>query len=322
MTFNLLLFIFNFFINLTNLYSIRILIFFFFILIISYLIIYLDKDYKRSLSIHRTNINLSKIIDSQTHEIRKAYAIENRARKDLEKLNETKDQFIMITQHNLRSPITTIKAELELLINGHNGNVDQTALNSILRTKSSADRLSQIVDDFLNITTLKIGSQILQLASGNIKSIIENIVNDLRLDIDDMKLTINYFNPKNLLWDLRMDINKIREALTIIIENAIKYNFKQGTINISSSIVDDNMILSVENTGVGITDEENKNIFNKLFYRGIRARERNPIGMGIGLQVAKAIINGHKGQINIESQGENYGACVEIVLPLNSYNEA
>ncbi len=274
----------------------------------------------RKLSV--VNNKLKSKITHQTKEVRKAYEIENRARKDLEKLNETKDQFIMLTQHNLRSPITTIKSELELLINGHNGKIDDTALNSIIRTKSSADRLSQIVDDFLNITTIKIGSQILKLATGNVKSIIENVINDLRLEVEEMRVKINYISSENIWPDIKMDINKIREALTIIIENAIKYNFDRGVINISNTIVDNNIILSIENTGVGITSEESQSIFNKLFYRGMRARERNPIGMGIGLQVAKAIISGHKGKISIESLGENYGACVEIILPINSYNEA
>lgn len=317
----LVIFILSYFINFTKFNLIKEVIFLFFILIIGYLISYLSKDYKKMLAIHKTNISLSKIIEYQTSEIRNAYAIEHKARNDLEKLNETKDQFIMITQHNLRSPITTIRSELELLINGHKGNIDEEVLYSIIKTKSSADRLSQIVDDFLNITTIKIGSEILKLAQGNIGTIISNIIHDLRLEIEEMKLDIDFIESENFWPNIKMDINKIKEALTIIIENAVRYNFKRGKINISNEIVDDNLVLSIENTGVGITEEEKYSLFNKLFYRGIRARERNPIGMGIGLQVARAIINGHNGRIEINSLGENYGAKVNVILPINFYYE-
>ncbi len=315
-------FIFNFFIDFTRLYYIKIITLIVFIFLMYYLITKIKEEYSESETLKKINAGLSKMIEFQTTEIRKAYAIENKARKDLEKLNETKDQFILMTQHNLRTPITTIKYELESLIAGESGYIDDRARNSVIRTKDSTSRLSQIVDDFLNITTLKIDSQILKLATGNVRSIIDNIVQELRLDIDAMRLKVNYIKSSNVWPEIKMDIGKIREALSIIIENAVKYNFHRGVINISNKVIDNNLVLEIESTGVGITPEERSNLFNKLFYRSKRAQEKNPIGMGIGLQVAKAIISGHKGRIDIDSYGENYGAKVEIILPINPYYEA
>lgn len=313
-------FLINTFIDLKEFYYIKLVIILLYIFLSYYLIKMILNDHKKSVKIFKENISLSRIVSLQTTEVRRAYAIENKARKDLEKLNETKDQFIMMTQHNLRAPITTIKSELEQIISGDGGKVDNTALETIIRTRSSTDRLSQIVDDFLSITAIKVDSQILKLVEGNIKTLIDSIIHDLRFEIETMEINIKYLNDE--IWpNIKMDINKIKEALTIIIENAVKYNFDRGIINISNRIIDNNLVLAVENTGVGITEEEKNNIFSKLFYRSRRAQERNPIGMGIGLQVAKAIITGHKGRIDIDSFGENYGAKVEITLPINPYYE-
>lgn len=278
------------------------------------------KDTNIRLIEHLTTLNntLSEKVIEQTSEIRKVYEIEQKARKDLEKLNETKDQFILLTQHNLRSPINSIRHELTELIDGRIGTVDNKARDVLISSNKSANRLSDIVDDFLNISTIKIDSQILKLTYGNIKTIINDVVHELRLDINRLNLNIQYISSNEIWPEIKMDMNKIREAIQIVVENAVKYNIYSGSVVINNSIDSNQIKLTVKNTGMGITSNEKNNLFKKLFYRSDRAKEINPIGMGIGLQVARAIISGHHGKLIIDSSGENLGACVTISLPLDT----
>lgn len=313
----LVAFFLNIFANMTDMFLVRILVLLVFILLSVYLVVLSIDDFKKREHLTTLNNTLSEKVIEQTSEIRKVYEIEQKARKDLEKLNETKDQFILLTQHNLRSPINSIRYELDELIKGRVGNIDSQARDFLVNSNKSVSRLSEIVDDFLNISTIKIDSQILKLTYGNIKTIINDVIHELRLDINRLNLNIQYISSNEIWPEIKMDMNKIREAIQIVVENAVKYNTYSGSVVIDNSIVDNQIKLKITNTGLGITKNEKNNLFNKLFYRSHRARKMNPIGMGIGLQVARAIINGHNGDLTIDSEGESLGAIVTISLPVD-----
>jgi two-component system phosphate regulon sensor histidine kinase PhoR len=108
----------------------------------------------------------------------------------------------------------------------------------------------------------------------------------------------------------------MREILFIVMENAVRYNHNGGSIKIAPRAQDGSFELSIENTGIGITQEEAGKIGSSLFYRGESARQNHPIGMGIGLSVVKAVIKAHHGTFSIESKGKNEGARLMIKLPL------
>ena len=105
-----------------------------------------------------------------------------------------------------------------------------------------------------------------------------------------------------MIWRKRRDI------LLIIVENAITYNIAGGSITFSTKVADGRFVLTIENTGLGITSEEIGKIGSALFYRGQDARKVNTVGMGVGLSVAKAIVKAHHGTFEIESDGKDKGA--------------
>jgi signal transduction histidine kinase len=319
--------------------------------------------------LHDLNNSLEQKVSEQTREIRKSYNLEKMARRELEKLNEMKDQFIMITQHHLRSPVMSIKSDLETIsksitskhsyenpnILGANMIYDKTDMKyaripketenydsletfrqvkrnrnakvvssgleqSLTNAEKSIGRLGKIVDDFLDITTLKPGSQILNINRCNIGAIIEDVIQELWFHIEKMDLTLNGLKDMNLSgdtenWpDLMVDGAKMREAIIIIIENAVKYNTFGGSITIRGNMTDNMFEIAISNTGIGIGKEDREKIFNKNFFRSEDARRQNPIGMGIGLSVARAIIRAHGGDISLESEGKGKGAIVKLRL--------
>jgi len=267
------------------------------------------------------NQNLEQKVAEQTQEVKKAYDLEKKAKRELEKLNETKDQFIMITQHNLRTPVTSIRWELESMLSGAHGELSTDLKKTLEDTSSSVDTLTRIVDDFLNITALKVGSQILKIDPGNMKTLLENVLQELRIDIQNMHLTIDYPKDEKSWPEIQMDSSKMREVLLIIIENAVRYNIKGGTIYIENEIENGIFKMIVENTGVGIAVEDRGNLFERLFYRSKEAQVSHPGGMGIGLSVSRAIVRAHHGDINIHSDGEGKGAKVIMSIPLDFLKE-
>ena len=101
------------------------------------------------------------------------------------------------------------------------------------------------------------------------------------------------------------------------LENAIKYNVPNGSIKINTSISNESFILSITDSGAGISKEDSVKILNKLFHRSDTARQMNLNGMGIGLSVAKAIIQAHHGTIKIDSERENHGTTVTVTIPID-----
>jgi two-component system phosphate regulon sensor histidine kinase PhoR len=182
--------------------------------------------------------------------------------------------------------------------------------------KSSADRLMRIVDDFLNITTLKIGTSILDLSDRSLKPAIESIIEELQPEIMSMGIVVSWPHGDNSWPKLKIDYDKMREILFIVVENAVRYNREGGTVTISTKTGGGSFELSIKNTGIGITQEERQKIGSSLFYRGECARKAHPIGMGIGLSVVKAIVKAHHGSFSIESKGKGEGARVTVRLPV------
>jgi len=178
--------------------------------------------------LNNLNATLNQKVLEQTAEVRHAYDLEKKANRDLAKLNETKDQFILITQHHLRTPVTGLRWELESLLAGTYGKISEPVRKALSDTSTAVNRLTRIVDDFLSITALKIGSNILNITSASIKPLLEDVIDELRINIAEMDIKITY--PKDLEgWPpLEIDHGKMREVILIVMENGVRYNHKAG----------------------------------------------------------------------------------------------
>lgn len=277
---------------------------------------HLQKIASLALSLKNLNDNLSEKVAEQTSEIRKAYETEKKALRDLEKLTDTKDNFISIAQHNIRIPITNIKNSISLFLkNPKQSNSNDVDL--LKKTLLSVKYLEDIADDFKDISKMKVGSQILNLSICNTRQMIEGVFDEFKIDISNMDIKISYPTDSDAWPDLKIDQKKIREVFIIIIENAIKYNNKGGYIKVDTKTIDNVFYIEIKNSGIGINNEEIKNINEKSFYRSKRSKDINPTGMGIGLSLAKNIIEAHHGDLSIESDGDSLGAQITIRIPTN-----
>lgn len=241
----------------------------------------------------------------------KSYNLEKRAQRNLENLSEAKNQFIRITHHNLRSPLNHIEyitTKMECELPQH-----KKYYTELRKATSSIERL---VEGIYSISSLNYHSQILTISDVIIEDMITNILEDLRIDIEELKI-ITEFNKNRSHQTIIGDSKKLREVFFIVIENAIKYNHENGFIKIKIESIDRDVHITIFNTGMGIEPNHLESIFDNYLYRSNEARAKNPNGMGIGISISKSIIIAHHGQFNISSQGKNLGATVHIVLPIN-----
>ncbi len=259
--------------------------------------------------------NLQKKVDEQTKEITRAYEVEKRAHQELEKLDEVKNQFMMASQHHLRTPLTAMSGYTDLILGGTYGKISPKMKEVILRLQISTSRLLRIVNEFLDISQFQLGKEIVFLQPNvDIVPILKEIVEELKFEADNKNIYLKFEKPKSKIPAIKADSEKMKVALFNIFDNAIKYT-NEGGVTIKCEVLDGKLRITSRDTGAGIPKEELDTLFTKLFERGESAKKIFVTGRGIGLFISSQIIKGHKGKIWAESEGKDKGSTFVIELP-------
>lgn len=252
----------------------------------------------------------------KSKQVEESYEVEKEARRELMRLNEIKDEFILATQHHLRTPLSIMKgylAAMEALIAKNDFNRAEVK-EYLGKISTSADRLTSLVNELLDITQMEMGKEQIKFRAVNPIDIIKEIIREFHLEIKKKNLEVKIIPEKG--WPkLLMDVKKIKMALFNLIDNAIKYTNK-GRITIAGQKKGNFFRISIKDTGIGIDSAEIGTIFDKYFERGKEAREINVTGRGIGLHIAASAIREHKGRVRAKSDGIGRGSEFIIELPI------
>ena len=260
------------------------------------------------------NIHLEDRVRKQTAEIRQAYEVEKKAHEELKKLDAAKDQFILTTQHHLRTPLTVMKGFLSVILKSKN-KLEPKTVDYVEKISASTGRLAQIVNEFLDIAQFQVGKGLLSVKEINLYNLVKEITDELSLEMKKKKLFLK-ISPKPQDWpSVSVDSEKFKPALFNIIDNAIKYT-QAGGITIGLNKQNSKVILFVQDTGIGLEPEELKHLFSEVFERGEEAKKVFPTGRGIGLYVTSSIIKAHEGKIWAESEGRGKGTKFCLELPI------
>jgi signal transduction histidine kinase len=271
-------------------------------------------------SSYKEAVDLSKNLTVSAGKVYDARAMEKKARIELEELDESKTQFILATEHHLRTPLTISKGYLDSFLDKKGGTLDEEGKSYLNKVKDAIARVTDLVNELLEISQMEVGKSILKMESVNIKDLIISIMNNSKPDMDAKQIKpVFSFSEGNDALSLNKE--KITEALSNLISNAIKYNKIGGELKIIGKIItDDNKKsfyqLTVEDQGIGIKPENISKIFTQYFERGEEARKVYATGRGIGLVISKNIIKAHQGNIRAESEGEGKGSRFIIELPI------
>jgi len=243
----------------------------------------------------------------------------SRANDQLRKLDNAKSEFISIASHQLRTPLTAIKGFLSLLLEGSYGKIEKDKKDVLNKVYLSNERLISLVEDLLNLSRIESGRMQYDFEKVDIIPICKEIYDTFVIRAKERKLKLECEKPKGKIPEVMTDRNKIREVVSNLVDNAIKYTPK-GSVTIRIKLVDDHVQISVADTGIGVPKEELPYLFQK-FSRGKDVSRLNTGGTGLGLHVGKRIIENLHGKVWIESPGANQGSTFIVELPTNLTKE-
>jgi signal transduction histidine kinase len=239
-----------------------------------------------------------------------------RIAEEFQRLSKAKNQFIMATQHHLRTPLTVMKGYSSMIIEGDYGKVSKKAKEKLEYFQESTEKLIRLVNSFLDISQFQMGKKVLKKKKISLESIIKEIIKELRVEAKEKGITLKLKKPKEKIF-LKADKDKLKESFYNIIDNAVKYTEK-GSVTIEIKKKKNKALLKVQDTGIGMTKEQARTLFSKIFERGKEAQKAHGLGKGIGLYIASNIIKAHKGKVWADSKGKGKGSTFFVELPLKA----
>jgi histidine kinase len=230
----------------------------------------------------------------------------------LEKTEAVRRQLIADVAHELRTPLTAIKGSMEGLIDNLLP-AEPTTYQQIYR---EADRLQRLVDDLQDLSRVEAGAFDLQLRSTTIHNLVKTATAKLDYQYEEKGVQLKIDLPSELPA-VTVDEDRISQVLLNLVGNALQYTPPGGRVDIRASIQAKEILISVSDTGIGISAEHIPNLFTR-FYRVDKSRTRASGGSGIGLTIAKHLVEAHNGRIWAESPGRDQGSTFFFTLPIAS----
>jgi two-component system phosphate regulon sensor histidine kinase PhoR len=221
-----------------------------------------------------------------------------------------RQEFVANVSHELRTPLAGIKAMVEILQDGAIED-KEVAVDFLERVNTEVDKLTQMVSELMELSRIESGRVNLELKATDVNLLLKEAVMRFSPQAERQKLTL-ITALDNTLPLVQADSQRLMQVINNILHNAIKFTPAGGRISISSRREKDRIIVSVADTGIGISESDLPHIFER-FYKVDRSRASQ--GTGLGLAIAKHIILAHKGQIWAESQ-RGQGAVFNFSLPL------
>jgi signal transduction histidine kinase len=249
---------------------------------------------------------------------------------ELQEAYQRQQRFVADASHELRAPITSIRCNLDLLAKAPDLAPGEAAA-ALTDARAEADRMGRLVNDLL---TLARADSLAQEPETRIDGYKKTQKHVEKIDLDSLMLEVyrqyraidehdldteKTRGPRLILQDIapaqvRGDADKLKQALVALLENALKYTPYEGTVTLSLTMQDGTALISVCDTGIGISPEDLPHIFER-FYRADPARSRDRGGSGLGLAIVKSIVEEHGGTISVEST-PGKGSTFRVKLPV------
>ena len=227
----------------------------------------------------------------------------NQMASHLEQVETMRRQLIGDVTHELRTPLTSIKGYMEGLVDG----VLPANAETFNQIHHEADRLSRLVDDLQELSRVESKAYSLDVRSVSVSSLVQTTLKRLSPQATAKRITLRSNLPADLSL-IHADEDRITQVLVNLTANAIQYTPEDGEVTLSAARHGDEIHISVKDTGIGIPQEHLANIFTR-FYRVDKSRSRNAGGgSGIGLTIARHIVEAHGGKIWVQSGGEGKGS--------------
>ncbi len=233
---------------------------------------------------------------------------------ELRRLETIRREFVANVSHELKTPLSSIKGYAETLLDG--ALEDQEHARGFVETiHRQADHLAKLINDLLDLARIEAGKMELALVPLRIEEIIRQIIESFRPISESKRLDVDFESVPSLPPVLA-DQGAVRQILSNLLDNAIKFTPQDGQITVRTSIQADHLLIEVKDSGVGISSSDLPRIFER-FYRADAARPRSPESTGLGLAIVKHLVLAQGGQVWAESE-LGRGSTFYVTLPLTS----
>ncbi|MEI6044390.1 MAG: ATP-binding protein [Chloroflexota bacterium] len=231
------------------------------------------------------------------------------------RVDRMKTEFISLVSHELRTPLTSIKGYVELVLDGDTGPINELQHRFLETARNSSDRLVSLINDLLDVSRIESGKIQLEQGLLYLKRSIHSVIEALHLTAEQRDLHFHLTFPPELppAW---ADRDRVTQILTNLISNAVKYSRQGGEIGVTARQSADQQFLEIEvqDNGIGMTEEEQKQLFSQ-FFRSSNPAVRSISGTGLGLTITKSLVEMHGGQIWVESKlgvGSTFGFSLPV----------
>ena len=228
-------------------------------------------------------------------------------------VDRAKSEFVSLASHQLRTPLSTIGWYAEMLMSGDAGDLADKQQEYLKEIFTGNKRMVELVNALLDVSRIELGTFSIDPEEVDMVALLKNILHELEPVITGKQLTVTEQYAEGVPR-MNVDPRLIRMVFQNLLSNAVKYTPGQGTVKVGVVVKGDELQVSVSDTGLGIPEDQQGHIFTKLF-RADNARESDATGTGLGLYIAKAVVDSSGGKIWFESE-ENAGTTFYVSLPL------
>ena len=228
-------------------------------------------------------------------------------------IERMKTEFVSIAAHQLRTPLSAIKWTLRMLLDGDVGKLTKEQLDFLEKSYQSNERMISLINDLLNVTRIEEGRYLYKPTLIQLKEICQEVINSFQEEILRKKIHFGFLTPLEKLPLVKADAEKIKLVVQNLLDNAIKYTDPGGSVTVSLRKGEKEIEFVIKDTGVGIPKDQQDRVFKK-FFRGANIVRLETTGTGLGLFIAKNIIEAHGGRIWFESE-EGKGSTFHFTLP-------
>lgn len=257
-------------------------------------------------AVRELNEHLEQRIETATKELRASNA-------QLHRLDEVKDEFISMASHQLRTPLTSIKGYISMLLEGDAGKVSKEQARLLQEAFNSSERMVRLISDFLNVSRLQTGKFVVDKHPVDLVKLVQSELDALKQSALTRGHSFTFKQPKDLAL-VAVDENKLQQVIMNFADNALYYSKEPSVIKVSLRKIDNAVQFTIKDSGIGVPKEQQEQLFTK-FFRATNARKQRPDGTGVGLFLAKKVIDAHDGEIifaSTEGKGSTFGFRLPI----------
>jgi len=263
-------------------------------------------------AVKELNAHLQQRIDTATNELR-------RSNEQLRGLDVAKDEFVSMASHQLRTPLTSVKGYISMVLEGDAGKITKMQKQLLREAFTSSERMVHLINDFLNVSRVQTGKFMIDRHAVDVVRMVRQEVHSLETTAESRDLRFKLeLPPKPLIMDI--DEGKIRQVMMNFIDNALYYSKPDTEIRVSVRIFPNEVRFEVVDHGIGVPVAQQPHLFTK-FFRADNARTQRPDGTGVGLYLAKMVVDGHGGKLIFASK-EGQGSTFGFTLPLKQTDNA